>query len=136
MAPLAHTLMDILLVVREKLIRDQVKVGLQQFPEFNITVGEGYAAINEVRQHDYHCIFLAVDPSRRDGMRLLQHLRSFDSTTEVVAIAAAQHAKELAAEKSRLGIGATLHTPLDVTDFFRLLARLRSRHKEPEAARR
>ncbi len=127
--------MDILLVVRDNLVRDQIKVGLQQFPEFNITVGEGYASINEVRQHQYDCVFLAIDPRNRDGLRLLEHLRTFDKHTDVVVVTEERQARDLAGEKSRLNIGSFLHTPLDVTDFFRLVSRLHSRRKEEPARR-
>ena len=123
--------MEILLIVRDRLIRDQVKVGLQQFPEFNVTVGEGYAAVNEVRQHHYDSVFLAVDPS--EGLRLLEHLRSFDRTTEVVVITTERNARDLSTEKARLNINSFLHTPIDVTEFFRLVGRFRERKREPEA---
>ncbi|MEM7199922.1 MAG: response regulator [Planctomycetota bacterium] len=128
--------MDILLVVRDNLVRDQIKVGLQQFQEFTITVGEGYAAINEARQHHYDSVFISVDPQRGEGLRLLQHLRSFDRTMDVVIVTTERHARDMAGEKSRLNISSFLSTPIDVTEFFRLIGRLRSRKQEPEAARR
>ena len=128
--------MQILLVVREKLIRDQIKVGLQQFPEFKVTVGEGYAAINETRQHHYDCIFVSVDGQSREGLRLLQHLRSFDRNTEVVLVTTERQARDLAQEKTKLNVAASLHTPIDVTEFFRLIARFRERKREAEPAAR
>ena len=127
--------MDILLVVRDKLVRDQVKVGLQQFPEFSVTVGEGYAAINEVRQKHYDTIFLAIEGQGQAGLRLLQHLREFDRGTEVVAIANERLARDFAKEKSRLNIAAFLHTPIDAAEFFRLVARLKARRQEVVAPR-
>ncbi len=127
--------MEILLVVRDKLVRDQVKVGLQQFPEFIVTTGEGYAAINELRQRHCDCVFLAADPTDGEGLRLLNHLRSFDRTTEVVPIATPRHARDMAGEKTRLNITAFLHTPIDPAEFFRLVGRLRARKLETEARR-
>ena len=41
--------MDILIVTSDNHLRDQVKVGLQQFPEFRVAVGEGFPGINMVR---------------------------------------------------------------------------------------
>ena len=64
--------MEILLVAEDRLVRDQVKVGLQQFPEFSVTTGEGYAAINEARQREFDCVFLGVDFAGTDGFRLLE----------------------------------------------------------------
>ena len=77
--------MEILLVEGDRLVRDQVKVGLQQFPEFSVTTGEGYAAVNEARQREFDCVFLGVDPDGQDGLRLLEHIRSFDADVDVVA---------------------------------------------------
>jgi DNA-binding response OmpR family regulator len=122
--------MDILLVERDRLVRDQVKVGLQQFPEFTVTWGEGYAAINELRQRRYDLVFLGCDNAEKEVLRLLKHLRSFNQAIEVVLIVAPRTAKDLAAEKGRLNIQAFLHTPIDVRDFFRLVARLRTRLRE------
>lgn len=127
--------MDILLIVRDRLTRDQVKVGLQQFPEFNVVVGEGYAAVNTIRQRQVDCVFLEIDPQDQEGMRLLQHLRSFDRTTEAVVITTERHAKDMLREKSKMNITAFLHTPIRVTEFFRLVGRLRSRRMEAEARR-
>ena len=62
--------MDILLVESDRHVRDQVKVGLQQFQEFNVTWGEGYAALNELRQRRFDCVFIGVDPTSQDGMQL------------------------------------------------------------------
>ena len=124
--------MEILLIERDRLVRDQVKVGLQQFPEFNVTWGEGYAAVNDVRQRHYDCIFMGVDPRDKEGLRLLKHLRSFDRMTDVVAITTQRHARDMSGEKSRLNINAFLHVPIEVTEFFRLVSRLRARKMEPE----
>ena len=128
--------MQILLVVRDRLIRDQIKVGLQQFPEFQVTWGEGYAAVNGVRQGHYDCIYLAIDPDDREGFRLLQHLRTFDRTTEVVVITTERHARDMAGAKARMNIVAFMHEPVNVTEFFRLVGRFRARRSQAETMRR
>jgi len=126
--------MEILLVVSDRLIRDQVKVGLQQFPEFSVMWGEGYAAINQARQTKYDCVFLEIPPQAQDGTRLLQHLRSFDTTTELVVITSERSARDMAKDKSAYNIAAFLHTPIDVAEFFRMVARLRARHNGTDVA--
>jgi len=126
--------MDILLVCRDKLIRDQIKVGLQQLPEFGVTVGEGYAALNQLRQRDYGCVFLWVDPEDGEGLRMIEHLRSFDRTTEVVAITTQRHARDLAGDKTRLNITAFLRAPVEAEDFFGVVGRLRARWLESAGA--
>lgn len=122
--------MDILLVEKDRLIRDQVKVGLQQFPDFTVTCGEGYAALNELRQRQFDAIFLGVDRNRNDGPKMLEHLRSIDPTTDVVVITDDRTAKEWSKEKGRLRIVSFLTVPLIAAEFFRLLGRMRERHLE------
>jgi DNA-binding response OmpR family regulator len=127
--------MEILLVESDRLVRDQVKVGLQQFPEFHVTWGEGYAAVNELRQRHFDCIFLGIDGRGPDNVRLLKHLRSFDRTTEAVIICSPRTAKDLGGEKSRMNITAFLATPVSANEFFKLVARLRARKQEATGAR-
>ena len=126
--------MDILLVESDHLIRDQVKVGLQQFPEFKVTWGEGYPGINLMRMKSYSYVFLGIPSQDHDGLRLLRHMRSFDQQTDVIVITTQRAARDLAKDKSRLGIYAFLTTPIDVTDYFRLVSRLKARdEKRPTA---
>ena len=66
--------MEVLLVENDPLVRDQVKVGLQQSPEFHVTVGSGHAGINEVRGRHFDCVFLGVDPRVKETVKLLHHL--------------------------------------------------------------
>ncbi len=128
--------MEILLVERERLVRDQVKVGLQQFPEFTVTCGEGYGGLNELRQRDYSVVFLGVPPSIHDAKRLLEHMRSIDTNTDLVVLAPDQLARDLQADKARYDIWSFLTTPVSVGDFFRVVARLRERlHENLEAPR-
>ncbi len=125
--------MEILLVESDRLTRDQVKVGLQQFPEFHITCGEGFPGVNELRTRDYSYVFMEVTGTGQEGMALLQHLRTFDTKTQVVAISDAATAKALSREKGKLGIVAFLSRPIEVMEFFRMVGRLRNRQAEPVA---
>lgn len=125
--------MDVLLVESDPLIRDRVLVGLQQFPEIRVTVGEGYSALNNARQHSYDCIFLGVQPGNQQGLRLLEHLRSFDTTTEVVVMSSERNARDMHQLKSRHKILAFLHTPLTLSEFFGLVTRLRGRVRTSSA---
>ncbi|MHC4512253.1 MAG: response regulator [Planctomycetota bacterium] len=126
--------MDILLVESDHLIRDQVKVGLQQFPEFKVTWGESYPGINLLRMKKYSYVFLGIPSQDHDGLRLLRHMRSFDQQTDVIVVTTQRAARDLAKDKSRLGIYAFLTTPIDVIDYFRLISRLKARdEKRPTA---
>jgi DNA-binding NtrC family response regulator len=122
--------MDILLITSDHLLRDQIKVGLQQFPEFRVTCGESFQGINMLHLNDFDYVFLELGRSSQDCLTLLDHMRTFDQTTEVVAVAETRTVRDLSREKQKWGISAFLTTPIDVTDFFRLVARLRSRREE------
>jgi DNA-binding NtrC family response regulator len=122
--------MEVLLVEKDPLVRDHVKVGLQQFPEFHVIVGSGYAGINEARSRPFDCIFLGVDPREKDTVKLLRHLRSFDTTTELFVMTASRNVRDMAVDKSKYNIHSFLETPIDVREFFRLLGRFIDRRTE------
>ena len=126
--------MEILLIESDHLIRDQIKVGLQQFPEFTITCGEGYGGINLLRQRRYDLAFLGVRANSTEARRTIEYLRSFEQSVDVVVVTAQKTARELQSEKSRLNIWSFLSTPVQVTEFFRLVARIRERLHAPAVA--
>lgn len=122
--------MEVLLVEKDPLVRDQVKVGLQQFPEFHVTVGSGYAGINEVRSRHFDAVFLGVDPREKDTVKLLHHLRSFDTTTELFVMTASRNVRDMAVDKSKYNVHSFLQTPIEVREFFGLLGRFLERRTE------
>lgn len=129
--------MDILLITSDNLLRDRIKVGLQQFPEFRVTCGESFPGVNVLRTVDFDLVFLQLGESTKECLILLKHLRSFDTKTEVVCLADDRTIRDLGREKQRNGINAFLNIDLDVTEFFRLIARLRDRREgadKPAAA--
>ena len=127
--------MEILLVERDRYIRDQVKVGLQQFPEFTVTWGEGYAAINELRQREYDAIFLGLPTNHQEAKQVLEHLRSIDRMTDLVIVANERLCRDMSREKARFNIASFVPTPLNAVEFFRTVSRLRERRREPESGR-
>lgn len=128
--PIAMATMEVLLVEKDPLVRDQVKVGLQQFPEFHVSVGVGYAGINEMRGKPFDCVFLGVDPREKDTVKLLHHLRSFDTTTELFVLTASRNVRDMAVDKSKYNIHSFLQTPVDVREFFGVLGRFLERRTE------
>lgn len=122
--------MEVLLVEKDPLIRDQVKVGLQQFDEFHVTVGTGHAGVSEARSKVFDCVFIGADPREKDTMKLLQHLRSFDRTTELFVLTAPRNVKDMASEKSKYDIHSFVQTPVVVKEFFGLLGRFMERRTE------
>ena len=122
--------MEVLLVEKDPLIRDQIKMGLQQFPEFEVTVGAGHAGINQMRGRHFGCVFLGVDPRQKDTVKLLQHLRSIDQTAELFVMTAAKNIRDMQVDKSKYDIHSFLQTPLDLKEFFGLVGRFLERHTE------
>lgn len=126
--------MEILLIEKDPLVRDQLKVGLQQFPGIKVTTGVGYRGVNELRSRTFECVFLTVDPKDKESLGMLAHLRSFDQTTELVALVPSQEPKALANEKTKHNIHSLLRTPLAPKDLFSFLGRFMERHATRESA--
>ena len=126
--------MEVLLVERDPLIRDQVKVGLQQFGEFHVTVGSGHAGVSEARGKVFDCVFIGADPREKDTLKLLQHLRSFDRSTELFVLTASRNVKDMAGMKSKLDIHSFVQTPIVVKECFGLLGRFMERRTERKDA--
>ena len=122
--------MEVLLVVKDPLVRDQVKVGLQQFHEFVVTVGKGFAGLNELRSKTFDCVFLAVDPKDKDSLKLLHHMRSFDKSTELVVLVDSKSVKDMSADKAKHDIHSFLQVPIDVKEFFGFLGRFLERRTD------
>lgn len=122
--------MEVLLVEKDPLIRDQVKVALQQFPEFHVTVGIGHAGINEIRGCQFDCVFLGVDPRQKETVKLLHHMRSFDTTTELFVLTAPRNVRDMAVDKGKYNIHSFVQTPIVVRELFGLLGRFLERRTE------
>ena len=126
--------MEVLLIEKDPLVRDQVKVGLQQVADVHVTVGVGYAGINEMRSKHCECVILAVDPRQKDTMKLLHHLRSFDTTTEIFVLTAPRNVRDMAHDKSKYNIHSFMLTPINPKEFFGLLCRMLERHADRDNA--
>lgn len=125
--------MEVYVIERNKLVRDRVCVGLQQFPEFEVTTGVGYAAIEEIRQRQHEAVFIGVhELGNSEGMQLLGELRELGRPIDIVVMTQEACVRELAKQKAKFNISALLSAPIDPMEFFRLVARLRERRSEPE----
>ncbi|MCA8944411.1 MAG: response regulator [Planctomycetes bacterium] len=123
--------MEIYVVERNKLVRDRIVVGLQQFPEFIVTCGTGYAAIEEIRQRDYEVVFLGVpDLGNSEGMQLLEKLRDLGRPIDIVVTTQEAQLRDLAKQKAKYNISAVMAAPIDPADFFRVVSRLRERRED------
>ena len=126
--------MNVLVVDKEPLIRDQIKVGLQQFPQdFTVATGEGYAGIHLLRQHRFDLVFLGVPRNSAEAKRRIEYVRQIDPSVDVVVVATDSTAKELSGEKGRLDIYSFLSRSISAMEFFKLLRRIRERLHEGAA---
>lgn len=122
--------MEVLLVEKDPLVRDQVKVALQQFPEFHVTVGTGHAGINEMRGRTFDAVFLGVDPRQKDTVKLMHYLRSFDTTTELFVLTSPRNVRDMAVDKTKYNLHSFVQTPIVVRELFGLLGRFLERRTE------
>ncbi len=122
--------MEVLLVEKDPLVRDQVKVALQQFPEFHVTVGTGHAGINEMRGRTFDAVFLGVDPRQKDTVKLMHYLRSFDTTTELFVLTSPRNVRDMAVDKTKYNVHTFVQTPVVVRELFGLLGRFLERRTE------
>ena len=120
--------MEVLLVEKNPLIRDQIKMGLQQFPDLEVTVGIGQAGINQMRGTNFDCVFLGVDPRQQDTVKLLHNLRVIDQRPELFVMTAGRNVKDMAVDKSKYDIHSFLQTPLGLREVFGLVGRFLERH--------
>ncbi len=124
--------MEVLLVEKNPLVRDQIKVGLEQFPNFEVTVGHGQAGVNMMRGRRFGCVFLGVDPRQKDTVKLLHNLRGIDPHTELFVMTPSRSVKDMQADKSKFNIHSFLQTPLDLKEFFGLVGRFLERAADRE----
>ena len=123
--------MNVLIVEKDPLVRDQIKVGLRQFPEeFTVLSGEGYAGIHLLRQHTIDLLILGVPRNSAEAKRRIDYVREVSPTVDLVVVATDSCAKELSGEKGRLDIFSFLARPVGAMDFFRLIRRVRERLHE------
>ncbi len=119
--------MDVLILDADKVVRDHVRVGLQNFPEFAVDTGQGFAGLNLTEQKDYDCLFIACDPQTDQGLELIENFRKTNNDVDVVMVTPARKSKAHQHLRTRYDLFSILYVPLDPGEFFRLVARLRRR---------
>jgi DNA-binding NtrC family response regulator len=122
--------MEALIVENDPLVRDQLKIALQQFPDVHVAVGTGYVTLNELRSRSFDCVFLGVDAAQHESLKLLSHLRAIDPSTQLFVVASASSCKDLAVDKAKYDVHAFLTVPLVPRELFAQLGRLFERRTE------
>lgn len=117
--------MRILIIESSKVVRDQILVGLQNFPEFAVEASQGFAGLNKARQNRYDCVFIGARLDSDMGREFLDHFRATDSTTDLVLVTSTRKVKGHLALRARYDVFSILYVPIDPKEFFRVVARLR-----------
>ena len=73
---------------------------------------------------------LGVDPADQDSMKLLQHLRSFETEADLFLLADAGNVKDLAATKGKFDVHSVVQTPIKPKDLFGMMSRYLERRGE------
>ncbi|MFN6145354.1 MAG: hypothetical protein ACK5AL_03230 [Planctomycetota bacterium] len=122
--------MEALIVDNDPLVRDQLKIALQQFPDVHVATGAGFATLNEVRSRTFDCVFLGVDAAQHESVSLLHHLREIDASAQLFVLGSAASCKDLAPEKAKFDVHGFLTVPLVPIELFAQLGRLFERRAE------
>ena len=83
-----------------------------------------------MRGRHFDCVFLGVDPRVKETVKLLHHLRSFDTTTELCVLTSPRSMRDMSVDKSKYNIHSFVQTPIDVRELFGLLGRFLERRTE------
>lgn len=128
--------MDVLLVEKDPLLRDLVKVGLQQFPGVQVTVGAGLSGVSLAQSKRFDCVFLGVDPRDQGSAQLLQHLRSFEREADLFVLTEVRNVKDMRVDKTKYQVHSFVPAPVAVKDFFGMFGRYQERRAESRAPRK
>jgi CheY-like chemotaxis protein len=127
----------------DKVIRDQVLVGLESFADIETDAATGVEALDLVRKRDFQCIFVGFNQSDTSGQDFLDKLKSMNPQTELILLAPEAHARRLSQDHTgsrpaprhprawrsgwRLRVFSVLRKPLVPLEFYRTVGRLRKR---------
>lgn len=128
--------MDVLLVEKDPLLRDLVKVGLQQFPGVQVTVGSGLSGVSLAQSKRFDAVLLGVDPRDQGSGQLLQHLRSFERDADLFVLTEARNVKDMSVDKTKYQVHSFVPAPVIVRDFFGMFGRYLERRAEARAPRK
>lgn len=128
--------MDVLLVEKDPLLRDLLKVGLQQFSGVQVTVGSGLSGVSLAQSKRFDAVFLGVDPRDQSSVQLVQHLRSFEHEADLFLVTEARNVKDMSVDKTKYKVHSFVPAPVVVKDLFGMFGRYLERRSEARAPRR
>ena len=121
-------MLRVLLIENDKKIRDIIKVGLDNFQEFEVDFAEDGWAVSMAEAKSYDLIIADLRLGDRvDGMALIKEIRQFDAESEVLLLSHGRSSRLLTKEKALTGIMGIIPLPIEEVSFYKTLSRVRDR---------
>ncbi len=120
----------VLIIEQDKRNRDIIKVGLDNFQQFEVDYAEDAWGVELAREKSYDVIIASLKlAGRTDGMMLVKQIREFDSDVEILMLTHGRSSRLLNKEKALSDIFGLIQLPVDEDAFFKTMARLTDRLK-------
>lgn len=119
--------MRVLVAEADKVVRDHVVVGLENFGTIETEIATGIEAIELARKKEYHCLFVGLNAEDPASRELLDSLRQTAPQSELILLAAEGQAKKLSQSRNEARIFSVLKKPLVPLEFYRTVSRLKKR---------
>ncbi len=119
--------MRVLLVEADHVVRDRVKVALQQFDGITVDTAEDSWALELAKENAYELVAISDQlQDAGDGLKLLKELRAGGLLGPAVAISR-DNGEAAAKEKDALGIASVVVVPPDTVEIFKALVAAQGR---------
>ena len=115
--------MKVLVSVEDKVLEDQIRVGLEAFEGLQSDYATGLDLLDRVRRCEFAFLLLELESCTQDGLQRLEQVHTFNPELEVVIIASDSVIRRLKEERARGKIFGFMRNPLVAVEFFRGMTR-------------
>ena len=123
-------MLKVLLIEHDKQNRDIIKVGLENFQEFEVDFADDAWAVDMAREKTYDLVIANLKLGERvDGMALVKEIREFDPDVEILLLTHGRSSRLLSKEKALSDITGLIPLPIDEMSFFKTISRVKDRIK-------
>jgi DNA-binding NtrC family response regulator len=123
-----NRVLNVLIVEEDARTRDLLRVGLDSFSSFNVESIEPEWAAEITRDRAFDLILVNLEMSDgSDGLEVVQAIRENNPRPEFILLTRGRSSRFLSSQKNANNIFAFLTLPLDVSAFFKTIARARDR---------
>jgi DNA-binding NtrC family response regulator len=120
--------LNVLIVEEDARTRDLLRVGLDSFASFNVESIEPEWASEVARDRAFDLVLVNLEMADgTDGLAVVQAIREVNPRPEFILLTSGRSSRFLSSQKNANNIFAFLTLPLDVTAFFKTIARARDR---------